>query len=66
MELLLRTCSQVKDVLKDLEDKGIIIQAQSKATIIEEKNVREVVDVVKQTGLSKKVCRMYPVGVVKG
>ena len=61
----------VKDVLKDLEDKGIIIQAQSKATIIEEasgvyKDVSEVVDVVTQAGLSKKVCRMRPVGVVKG
>ena len=61
----------VKDVLKDLEDKGIVIAAQSKATIIEEasgvyKDVSEVVDVVAQAGLSKKVCRMRPVGVVKG
>lgn len=62
---------KMKDILKDLEDKGIVIQAQSKATVIEEasgvyKDVSEVVEVVAQAGLSKKVCRMRPVGVVKG
>ncbi len=61
----------VKDVLADLESRGVVIQAQSKATIVEEasgvyKDVTEVVDVVAQAGLSKKVCRMRPIGVVKG
>ncbi len=59
------------DVIKDLENRGIVIQAQSKATIVEEasgvyKDVAEVVDVVDNAGLSKKVCRLRPVGVVKG
>ncbi|MBN1587196.1 MAG: RtcB family protein, partial [Candidatus Omnitrophica bacterium] len=30
------------------------------------KDVNEVVDVVHAAGISKKVCRMRPVGVVKG
>ncbi len=62
---------RLDQVIKDLEQKGIVIQAQSKATVIEEasgvyKDVTEVVDVVEQAGLSRKVCRMRPVGVVKG
>ena len=61
----------LQDVMKDLEVRGIILQAQSKATVIEEapgvyKDVTEVVDVVEEAGLSKKICRMRPVGVVKG
>ena len=58
-------------LLKDLETKGIVIQANSKATVVEEapgvyKDVTEVVDVVHNAGLAKKVCRMRPMGVVKG
>jgi len=30
------------------------------------KNVNEVVDVVAGAGISKKVCRMKPLGVIKG
>ena len=58
-------------LLSELESKGIILQAQSRNTVTEEapgvyKDVNDVVDVVDKAGLSKKVCRMRPIGVVKG
>ncbi len=60
-----------RTLLDELAAKGIVVQAQSRATVTEEapmvyKDVTEVVDVVHNAGLAKKVCRMRPVGVVKG
>ncbi|MEZ6142292.1 MAG: RtcB family protein [Zavarzinella sp.] len=56
---------------KELESRGIIAMAQSKKGLLEEqpdayKNVDEVVEVVDGAGLSKKVARMRPIGVIKG
>jgi tRNA-splicing ligase RtcB len=56
---------------KELEAKGIIARAQSRKGLAEEqpkayKNVDDVVDVVHQAGLSHKVARMRPIGVIKG
>ncbi len=56
---------------KELEARGIIARAQSRKGLAEEmpkayKNVDDVVDVVHQAGLSKKVARMRPIGVIKG
>jgi tRNA-splicing ligase RtcB len=56
---------------KELEAKGVIARAQSRAGLAEEqpnayKNVDDVVEVVDQAGLSKKVARMRPIGVIKG
>jgi tRNA-splicing ligase RtcB len=56
---------------KELESRGVIARAQSRKGLAEEqpkayKNVDEVVDVVDRAGLSKKVARMRPVGVIKG
>ncbi|MDP2921475.1 MAG: intein-containing RctB family protein [Candidatus Omnitrophota bacterium] len=50
---------------------GIIVRAKSRGTLAEEapeayKDVNEVVDVVHGAGLSTKVCRMRPLGVIKG
>lgn len=58
-------------LLKDLEAKGIKVMAAGKGTLAEEapyayKDVNEVVDVVEKAGISKKVCRMRPIGVIKG
>ena len=58
-------------LLKDLEAKGITVRASGRGTIIEEapeayKNVNDVVAVVHNAGISKRVCRMRPLGVVKG
>jgi tRNA-splicing ligase RtcB len=56
---------------KELEARGIIARAQSRKGLAEEqpkayKNVDDVVEVVDQAGLSKKVARMRPIGVIKG
>ena len=56
---------------KELEAAGVIARAQSRRGLAEEqpkayKNVDDVVDVVHEAGLSKKVARMRPIGVIKG
>lgn len=56
---------------KELLAKGVIARAQNLKNLAEEqpkayKNVDDVVDVVHQAGLSKKVARMRPIGVIKG
>jgi tRNA-splicing ligase RtcB len=56
---------------KELEARGVIARAQSKKGLAEEqpkayKNVDDVVDVVDQAGISKKVARLRPIGVIKG
>jgi tRNA-splicing ligase RtcB len=56
---------------KELEARGVIARAQSRRGLAEEqpkayKNVDEVVEVVHKAGLSNKVARMRPIGVIKG
>jgi tRNA-splicing ligase RtcB (3'-phosphate/5'-hydroxy nucleic acid ligase) len=56
---------------KELESRGIIARSQSKKGLAEEqpaayKNVDDVVEVVHEAGLSRKVARMRPIGVIKG
>lgn len=56
---------------KELEARGVIARAQSRRGLAEEqsdayKNVDDVVEVVHQAGLSRKVARMRPIGVIKG
>jgi tRNA-splicing ligase RtcB len=58
-------------LLKELESKGIMVKASGRGTIVEEapqvyKDVNEVVDVVHNAGISKRDCRMRPLGVIKG
>lgn len=61
----------VNTLLKQLGSKGIIVQASGKATLAEEapeayKDVNDVVNVVHNAGIARRVCRMRPVGVIKG
>jgi tRNA-splicing ligase RtcB len=56
---------------RELADKGIFVQSRGKKTLKEEmpdayKDVSQVVDVVQQAGLAKKVARLSPLGVIKG
>lgn len=56
---------------RELEARGVIVRAQSRKGLAEEqpkayKNVDEVVDVVHRAGLSHKVARLRPIGVIKG
>lgn len=58
-------------LLRDLEAKGIIVMASGHGTIVEEapsayKDVNDVVDVVHNAGIAKRVARMRPMGVIKG
>lgn len=60
-----------REIVQNLEDRGIIIKCYSLRGIAEEapqayKNVDEVVGVVHQAGLSKKVARLVPLAVIKG
>ena len=56
---------------RELAARGVIAKAQSWRGLAEEqpdayKDVNQVVDVVDRAGISKKVARMRPIGVVKG
>ncbi|MFA6610572.1 MAG: RtcB family protein [Candidatus Omnitrophota bacterium] len=66
----IRAC-RGRSISKELEKKGIIVLSSGRETLAEEapeayKDVNEVVDVVSGAGISKRVCRMRPIGVIKG
>jgi tRNA-splicing ligase RtcB len=58
-------------IWREMEDMGIIVRATGRGTLAEEmpeayKDVSNVVNVVHNAGLSKKVARLRPLGVIKG
>ena len=58
-------------IIRELEDRGIYVRGAGKGTIREEiseayKDVSDVVNVVHQAGIGKKVARLKPMGVIKG
>jgi tRNA-splicing ligase RtcB len=58
-------------IARELEDKGIIVKGASQGTIVEEipdayKDVNDVVNVVHHAGISRKVVKLVPMGVIKG
>ena len=60
-----------QEVVKSLESKGITVKCWSPRSIAEEapmayKNIEEVVEVVHNAGLSKKVVKLVPLAVIKG
>jgi len=60
-----------RSIHRELEDKGIFVQSRGKLTLKEEmpeayKDVSQVVEVVHDTGLAKRVARLRPLGVIKG
>lgn len=60
-----------QDVVKELGRRGVYVHPASFKVAAEEapgsyKNIRDVVDAVDGAGISKKVVRLQPVGVVKG
>ena len=63
--------SQGRAIVRELEDQGITIRSAGKATVREEipeayKDVSQVVEVVCGAGISRKVVRLRPMGVIKG
>ncbi len=60
-----------QEVVNKLESKGIIVKCQDLRGIAEEaplayKNIEDVVEVVHNAGLSKKVAKLVPLAVIKG
>jgi tRNA-splicing ligase RtcB len=60
-----------RNIPQELEGRGILVRAASRATIDEEmpdayKDVATVVDVVETAGLAHKTARLVPLAVVKG
>jgi len=58
-------------IWREMEDKGIIVRSAGRETLAEEmseayKDISNVVDVVHNAGISKKVARLRPIGVIKG
>jgi tRNA-splicing ligase RtcB len=59
------------DLIRELESRGITVKAESVSALAEEapqayKNVTEVMDVVHQAGISRRVAMAVPMGVIKG
>nr|MBC8279246.1 RtcB family protein [Chloroflexota bacterium] len=59
------------DIQKELEQQGIIALARSRGSLAEEaslayKDVADVMKVAEEAGLSRKVARLRPLGVIKG
>ena len=60
-----------RSIVKELAGKGIIVRGAGKGTINEEiseayKDVEEVVEVAHGAGISHKVAKLRPLGVIKG
>ena len=61
----------VRQVRQELSTKGIELKAANKDTIIEEapesyKDIDQVIDACQTVGVSKKVAKLIPIGVIKG
>ena len=66
-----KKASKGRAINRELEDKGILVRWTGRSTLAEEmpeayKDVSQVVEVVHEAGISKKVARLRPIGVVKG
>ncbi len=66
-----RKAAKGRAVARELEDRGIIVKCASKGTLVEEisdayKDVDNVVNVLHQAGISKKVLKLSPLAVIKG
>jgi tRNA-splicing ligase RtcB len=66
-----KKAARPRNVMREMEDRGILIRAASRRTVDEEipeayKDVRRVVDVVHGAGIGRKVAKLVPIGVVKG
>jgi len=60
-----------RDLVEELKRKGVVVQAKGYKTIAEEmpgayKDVSDVVDVMHKEGITRKVAKIKPVGVIKG
>ncbi|MCK4851533.1 MAG: RtcB family protein [Candidatus Omnitrophica bacterium] len=66
-----RRMTRGRAIARELADKGIIVRYTGRQTLQEEvseayKDVSQVVDIVQNAGISDKVAKMRPLGVIKG
>ncbi|MBW2522187.1 MAG: RtcB family protein [Deltaproteobacteria bacterium] len=59
------------NVVRELADMGVVVRGAGRATLVEEipeayKDVEDVVRVVHEAGIARKVARLRPLGVIKG
>jgi tRNA-splicing ligase RtcB len=60
-----------RSIQREMEEQGVIVRWTGRGTLAEEmpeayKDISSVVDVVHNAGLSKKVAKLRPIGVIKG
>jgi tRNA-splicing ligase RtcB len=60
-----------RSIAREMEDRGVVVRSDGYATLAEEipeayKDVAEVVDVVHRAGISRRVAKLVPIGVIKG
>jgi tRNA-splicing ligase RtcB len=60
-----------RPIFRELLDKGVYVRSDSKGTVAEEipeayKDVAEVIEVMHEAGIARKVARLVPLAVVKG
>jgi tRNA-splicing ligase RtcB len=63
--------SRGRAIRAEMEKRGVLVMASGRATLMEEipeayKNIHEVVKVVHEAGLSRKVARLRPIACIKG
>jgi len=63
--------SRGRSIARELADKGVLVMAGSKGTLSEEmpeayKNVQDVVQVMHEAGIVKKVARLKSIACIKG
>ena len=66
-----RKAARGRPLIREMEDRGIIVRSEGRSTLMEEipeayKDVARVVDVCHRAGISRKVARLVPMGVIKG
>lgn len=66
-----RKAGRGRPLLRELEDRGIIVRSEGRSTLMEEmpeayKDVARVVDICHRAGIAKKVAQLVPMGVIKG
>ncbi len=60
-----------RNLIREMADRGVLVQARGRGTVAEEmpqayKDVADVVQIMHQSGISKKVAKLKPLGVIKG
>jgi tRNA-splicing ligase RtcB len=60
-----------RPIYEEMEKKGVVVRTEGRETLAEElpeayKDVNDITDVVHQAGISRKVAKMKPLGVIKG